>query len=551
MNAIFGTLLVLGLAIPGPAQEQPASERITTAARSAEQDLAASIAELDRLREQVASEKLPLAEELTQLEEQVTNLRREHDRITRLQDAGSLGMLALKDGIKARQDEFTYVGNLLDEYVRNFESKVHVSELQQRGETIEAVKQVPEDEGLSMDEKFSRQLEFVDLSVQRLLDAIGGMRFPGTGVDLEGLVADGQYALIGPVALFCAQAGGTAGVVVPQVGSTQPLIRPLEGKMQAGITALVNDGNGLLPLDPSRGGALKALVQKTNLIHIFEKGGPIMWPLLVASILALGTVIERLFFLLLEKLKRDAKALDAFFVAVTNGDVKEALRIGNETKFFVVKALTYALAHSISAPPAPPHLHREQSLANALVYAQAQELKRFRRGIPILDTVITLAPLLGLLGTVTGMMGSFSLIGGELSAPGAITGGIAEALIATAFGLGIAITALLPFNFLNTKLELARHEMESAATQLELLVQPQLVQAPIPEPTNSHAHPRGSHDLAAGIEARHDPDRHDREIRRKREAIRRRMEELRSELVEQELEMQGLEEHVVRAQGKE
>ena len=104
-----------------------------------------------------------------------------------------------------------------------------------------------------------------------------------------------------------------------------------------------------------------------------------------------------------------------------------------------MRALGYALAHRSSRSP------------NALLYAQAQELKRFRRGIPILDTVITLAPLLGLLGTVTGMMGSFSLIGGELSAPGAITGGIAEALIATAFGLGIAITALLPFNFLNTQ----------------------------------------------------------------------------------------------------
>jgi len=116
--------------------------------------------------------------------------------------------------------------------------------------------------------------------------------------------------------------------------------------------------------------------------------------------------------------------------------------------------------------------HKEKSLANALLYAQEQETKRFRRGIPILDTVITLAPLLGLLGTVTGMMGSFSIIGGELSSPGAITGGIAEALIATAFGLGIAITSLIPFNYLNTKMEEARLEIESAATQLELLVNP-------------------------------------------------------------------------------
>ena len=134
--------------------------------------------------------------------------------------------------------------------------------------------------------------------------------------------------------------------------------------------------------------------------------------------------------------------------------------------------------------------HREKSLANALLYAQEKELKRFRRGIPILDTVITLAPLLGLLGTVTGMMGSFSLIGGELSAPGAITGGIAEALIATAFGLGIAITSLIPFNILNTRMEEARHEIESAAKELELLVHPAGVRRPQPSRPLLPAMPR-------------------------------------------------------------
>jgi biopolymer transport protein ExbB len=247
-------------------------------------------------------------------------------------------------------------------------------------------------------------------------------------------------------------------LVVPQTGSNNPLIRPLEGAMQAGIASIVSGGDGLMPLDPSRGGALKQLVQKTNLIHIFEKGGPIMWPLLVASVIAMGVVLERILFLMRERMRRDPKALDKFFVAVGHGDTPGAIAISKKSKFFVVRALGYALGL------------KDTSLASALLYAQAQELKRFRRGIPVLDTVITLAPLLGLLGTVTGMMGSFSIIGGELSSPGALTGGIAEALIATAFGLGIAITALLPFNFLNARLEEARHEIESAATQLELLV---------------------------------------------------------------------------------
>ncbi len=205
---------------------------------------------------------------------------------------------------------------------------------------------------------------------------------------------------------------------------------------------------------------LAVIIEEDSLVHIFKKGGPIMWPLLMVSILAMGAVFERSIFLIAEQGRRDPKALKNFFEAIRTGDITQALQISSESKFYVLRTLGYALEH------------KETSLASALMFAQKQEIKRFRAGIPILDTVITLAPLLGLLGTVTGMMGSFSLIGGELSAPGAITGGIAEALIATAFGLGIAITALVPFNLLNMQVEKARLEIESAATQLELLMEP-------------------------------------------------------------------------------
>ncbi|MCI0586090.1 MAG: MotA/TolQ/ExbB proton channel family protein [Planctomycetes bacterium] len=451
-------------------------ETMDRLSRSAEQELARGIEELTRLREAIATEKLPLAESLTASEEQVTRLRREHEKVARSVDAGHLEVAAIQAEMKARQDELAYIGNLLDEYARTFESKVNVSELQVFGKGLETAKQASENASLSLPEKFARQLDFARLTLKRLFDVVGGMRFAGVAVDPQGTVAQGQFAIVGPVALFRAD-GGAAGLVVPQTGSTNPLMRPLEGEMQAGLAALVEKGEGSLPLDPSRGGALKALVQRTNLIHIFKKGGPIMWPLLAASILALGTVLERVFFLARERRKRDPKALERLLADVERGDTDAAIRATADSRCYVVRTLRYALQH------------REKSLPNALLYAQSKELKRFQRGIPLLDTVITLAPLLGLLGTVTGMMGSFSLIGGELSAPGAITGGIAEALIATAFGLGIAITALLPFNFLNTRLEEAKHDIESASTQLELLSHPPANGAP------GNGAPAGAHAL--------------------------------------------------------
>ncbi len=149
--------------------------------------------------------------------------------------------------------------------------------------------------------------------------------------------------------------------------------------------------------------------------------------------------------------------VEEVFDSAERGELDQAAAKGEKSRDFVARMLAHGLKN------------RGKSLSGALLQAAGRELKRFNRGLSVLDTVITLAPLLGLLGTVTGMIRSFGLLGNrELEAPTVITGGIAEALIATAFGLGIAIVALIPFNYLNARLEEARHELEDAATRLEL-----------------------------------------------------------------------------------
>jgi biopolymer transport protein ExbB len=93
--------------------------------------------------------------------------------------------------------------------------------------------------------------------------------------------------------------------------------------------------------------------------------------------------------------------------------------------------------------------------------------KALSRGLWVLETVVTAAPLLGLLGTITGMMHSFNLIGGTgLVDPTGVTGGVAQALIATALGLFIAIVALFAFNFFSRRQSQALDEMERLGTRL-------------------------------------------------------------------------------------
>lgn len=195
-----------------------------------------------------------------------------------------------------------------------------------------------------------------------------------------------------------------------------------------------------------------------SLVETFHKGGPIMWPILLCSILALTVVIERLVFIFLEKRRRQPALVEQILEAVENDSLDRAAKLGGDSGDFVARTLGYALTH-----------RRGKSISSALLRAAEQELARYGRGLAVLDTIITLAPLLGLLGTVTGMIRSFGMLGGqELGAPAAISGGIAEALIATAFGLGVAITALIPFNYLNAQLERARRQIQDAAAHVEI-----------------------------------------------------------------------------------
>jgi len=193
------------------------------------------------------------------------------------------------------------------------------------------------------------------------------------------------------------------------------------------------------------------------MIKIFLNGGPVMWPLLICSIITVATALERLFFIIRERARRKPQLVEKILERVEHHDLDGAIKIGSDNRDFVARVLTFALAH------------RAESFSSAVLRAANLELKKFNRGLAVLDTIVTLAPLLGLLGTVTGMIHAFGLLGTQqLDAPEAITGGIAQALIATAFGLSIAITALIPLNYLNARLEEARHDIEDAATQLEL-----------------------------------------------------------------------------------
>ena len=203
-----------------------------------------------------------------------------------------------------------------------------------------------------------------------------------------------------------------------------------------------------------------ALVMNQSPMELFIHGGWIMWPILLVSFVAVTAVVERTLFLLKENVRRQPAVVEQMLEKVEKGDADGAVALGSRSEDYVARVLVYALTH------------RGHSLPNAFTRAANQELNRFQRGIAVLDTCITISPLLGLLGTVLGMMNTFGALGdGDIAAnAGKITGGVGEALIATACGLLIAIVGLLPYNILNARVEEARHHITDAANALELTI---------------------------------------------------------------------------------
>jgi len=183
-----------------------------------------------------------------------------------------------------------------------------------------------------------------------------------------------------------------------------------------------------------------------------------MYPLLICSIIALTVIIERTIFWIGEDYRRDQALVNEVLSLAERGNWETVrARIGN-SKDFIIRILVAGI------------LHREFSIAKAMETAASDELDRMRRYLPILDTIITVSPLLGIFGTVIGIILSFEMLGrAGIEEPQAVTAGIAQALITTASGLGIAILSLFPFNYFNSRVEKAATTIEKYATSLEIV----------------------------------------------------------------------------------
>ncbi|PTY07896.1 MotA/TolQ/ExbB proton channel family protein [Opitutaceae bacterium EW11] len=203
-----------------------------------------------------------------------------------------------------------------------------------------------------------------------------------------------------------------------------------------------------------------AFIMGQSPMELFKHGGPIMWPIALVSFVAVTIVLERVFFLVTDQRTREPEIVNKMFDRIEEGAFEDAIKLSKTTKDYVARILGEALTY------------KDYSLSSAFLRAASSEVARIQQGHSVLDTCVTAAPLLGLLGTVTGMMNTFGALGdGDIAASASkITGGVGEALIATACGLVIAIIGLIPYNILNTRVETTKREISQASYTLDVIL---------------------------------------------------------------------------------
>jgi len=446
------------IALEAIAKDQPnaAAATFQDAAGAVQTKLEQSLAEYRALQERVRRERLPLSRKLSDIESKLIKVRQEHRKATSLLDNRRLGLTNLRKKIKSRKEELSYLSEtLLGEYIRSLEPQLHIAEVQRYRDVLEEAKLAPENKNLSKEDVLKKQAKMLDVSLGRLEDALGGSLFDGNAVDADGLVNRGKFALVGPIAIFRSEDGKSVGAVEQRLGSLEPSIVAFGSLTDAQAAAgVIENSNGQIPIDPTLGNAHKVESTKQTLWEHIQKGGPVMAPILGMAAAALLVAMYKLLVLTFVR-KPSAKQLRGLMDAVARKDPQLAMQKAKAIKGPSGKMLTVGVEHLSEGRELIEESMYETVLATRL---------RLRSKLMFIAMSAASAPLLGLLGTVTGIINTFKLItvfgSGDVKM---LSGGISEALITTEFGLIVAIPSLLLHAFLSRKANGICNQMEKAA----------------------------------------------------------------------------------------
>lgn len=453
MGRFFTSILVSALAV-----SIVSGEPLDTVRQGAQGDLDDALTRYAALQKEIMNEQIPLDRRLNEIDAELREKRSESERARRLRDNSSVDLNSLRDRVGKREEQINYVANLVADFGGRFERDIDLSEQQiyanANAAFLASMNEVVEEEEFSKGKKLLDQIHILTTAVDRFESLLGGQRFEGRAVVPGGSVESGTFVAVGPTYYFASNESPFAGLSMKSSTSALPPAAAIDEKSMATLQALAANGKGTVLIDASLGSALAIKAQEDTLWEHIQKGGIWVWPILLFALLAGLTSLFK-FIEIFSVPMPETGIMHDILTALNEGDRNAALKIAQTVKGPAQRMLVDAVEHS----------EESKELIEEVMYERMLEVQpKLERMLPFIAVTAATAPLMGLLGTVTGMINTFDMI--KVFGTGdakQLSGGISEALITTEFGLVVAIPSLVMHALLNRRAQGLMARMERMA----------------------------------------------------------------------------------------
>lgn len=426
------------------------AQDISEVGTSANRDLLQSIDRLNIIRKDISEEKIPLAQRISRKENSILNLRNQAARVQAANDSNTLALADIRADLAELEQENNFLVSLLDEYARKFESDLSIIERDIYKKEIDAFNSLDTD--AIGDDRLSTQLTIIERGFSRIRQSFDGVVFTGSAVTSDGTLKEGRIARFGPLAYYSNENDDINGLVVESNNDTAHLF--IENSGFDNLPELLEGQLVSIPIDVTNGKAITVQTDKDGIMDHIQKGGVWIIPILIFASISIIASLWKIWEIYQIKSPENGR-INKVLSQLNDGDKAAA----NNT----AKSLPYPIGNMFGH--AVDNIDKPKELVEEIMYENMLDTQpKLEKYLPLIAISAATAPLLGLLGTVTGMINTFQLI--TLFGTGdaqSLSSGISEALITTEFGLIVAIPALIMHALLSRKVKTIMTEMEKYA----------------------------------------------------------------------------------------
>lgn len=417
-------------------------------------DIRQAVKNVNRTHADIAASRSELENQLKDLRATIKELETEHSKLLQRTEAIAKEQRSRNREIIGLRENLQHVDELVTEYRQSIPGNMTGSMVERYRSKLAEIDNVLKSEAYALREKSVSSL--LNLWLDHADRSLGGTVYRGKAQDQNGRIVSGSYAEFGPTTYFqAATAPQPNGLAVELPGSLTPTVISPSAQTSQRVKRLFKTGSSLLPFDPTQGTALQLRQERATIWGHLRKGKVVMVPLLILGGTCGIIAIYKFLQLLGLTSPRSVHRIESVLVRIQNGKIDEALEMSGMLRKPLSAVIKEGIKHRGAA---------KEQLEEVMYEKLVSQTPSLEKLLAPLAVCASAAPLLGLLGTVTGMIHTFRLINifgtGDAQM---LSSGISEALITTQVGLMIAVPALLIHAYLSRRVRRAVTLTQQAA----------------------------------------------------------------------------------------